>query len=234
MNLVNSKQGKTNVLLVFVVIAIALVGLFYWFSAGGKSILEHREPADISKEEKGTGIYLKLYDEEGNEISIPDWFKVGSITGEAFTIVRHPPAPSCTAVTQCSGYETNPNIMCWSGKCVLGNVGYMDLGISVVNPATSEITFLNVAPSSATPIEWWNNLDKTTVTTLSPGDPAAFWTTTSPLSVSAWEGTQQTFSVTVSGTNQYTGQIVTPGDSIQLAFDSDPTGAFIVSIVSPI
>jgi len=229
-----NKQGKADKLLVFVIIAIAVVGLFYWFSAGGKSILEHREPADISKEEKGTGIYLKLYDEDGNEITIPDWFKVGSIAGEAFTIVRHPPAPACTAVTQCSGYETNPNIMCWNGKCVLGNVASMDLGISVENPTTSEITFLNVAPSSATPSEWWTSLDKTPVSTLAPGDPVGFWITTSPLSLSGWEGTQQTFSVTVSGTNEYTGQTVTPGDSIQLAFDADPTGEFIVSIVSPI
>ena len=229
-----NKKGKTNVLLVFVVIAIALVGVFYWFSAGGKSILEHREPADISKEEEGTGIYLKLYDEDGNEIDIPDWFKVGSIIGDSFTIVRHPPAPSCTAVSQCDGYLTNPNIMCWNDKCVLGNVGYMDLGISVVNPVSSEITFLNVAPTSATPIEWWNNLDKTAVARLAPGDPAAFWTTASPLPVSGWEGTQQTFSVSVSGTNEYTGATVTPGDTIQLAFDADPTGTFMVSIVSPI
>ena len=229
-----NKQGKTDRLIVFVIIAVVVIGLFYWFSAGaGKTILEHKEPADISEGEEGTGLNLTLYDNEGNPIDIPDWFSTASVVDlQVFSIVRHPPAPSCTVRTQCTGYDTNPNIGCWAGYCVLQNVGSMDLGVSVFNPSASEITFNNVAPSTAAPLVFWTNLDKTAVT-LAPGQTKS-WQTTSPMSVGAWEGTQQVFSITVAGTNEYTGLPVTSSDSITLAFDADPTGAFIVSIESPI
>ncbi len=227
------KDNKT-IFIVIVVIAVILIAVFLVFPGKVKTILEHREPADISEEEEGTGLYLKLYDEDGNEIEIPDWFKVSSIMDTDFTIVRHPPAPACTTRTQCSGYLTIPNIMCWNLKCVLGDVASMDLGVSVVNPAASEIIFTNVAPSlPSEPSEFWTKLDKTPVT-LNPGDPAKLWMTTSPISIGIWEGLEKTFKVTVAGTNEYTGTTFSTSDSIQLAFDADPTGAFTVSIVSPV
>lgn len=226
----NGQQRSSTITLVLVIAALAL--LFVSFSSGGKTILEHREPADISKEESGTGLDLKLYDADGNEITIPDWFSTSEVDG-AFTIVRHPPAPSCTVRTQCVGYDTNPNIGCWQGSCVLQDVVAMDLGVSVFNPASSELSFLSVAPQSATPVAFWTNLDKTAVGTLSPGQTAS-WQTTSPMSVGVWEGTQQTFSIVVEGTNQFTGEVVQASDSIDLAFDANPVGGFTVSIVSPI
>ena len=230
-----NKQGKTDNKVIAIVIVLALIlVLFLWYSGTGKTILEHRQPADISQEEEGTGLDLRLYDEDGNEIEIPDWFSTATDSKVGiFSIVRHPPAPTCTTRTQCAGYDTNPNIGCWEGKCVLQNIGSMDLGVSVTNPIASEVAFLNVAPSAASPTIFNTNLDKTVTTTLLAGQTAS-WMTTAPMSVGVWEGTQQVFSISVSGTNEYTGETFTAGDSITLAFDANPAGAFTVSIVSPI
>lgn len=236
-----NKQGKTDKLLVFVIIAIALVGVFYWFSAGGKTILEHKVPADISKEEEGTGLDLTLWDcgdgpfdeEVCRKIVIPDWFATASIVPVgAYSIIRHPPAPDCTGVAQCSGYLENPDIMCWKGKCVLGTTTHLTLGVGVMNPSESEITFLDVAPIVVSPPEFNIALDKTAVATLSPGQTKNW--VSSGIAVGIWEGAQKAFTVTVEGTNEYTRAKFSTGDSITLAFDADPTGTFIVSIVSPI
>ncbi len=216
---------KNNI--IFIVIAI-IVGIFlviiFTFPEAVK------EPEEISK-----GLHLKIYDKDGNEMDIPDWFlELSEDPLGIFSIVRHPPAPDCTTKAQCSGYDTNPNIMCWNGKCVLGNVAFMDLGVSVENPSTSEIAFTNVVPSSASPAVFWTKLDKTPVAKLSPGDPVRSWSTTSPMLLSGLEGTTQTFSVIVSGTNEYTGEIFSTSDSITLSFDADPTGELIASVVSPV
>ncbi len=229
-----NKKGKTDRKMVLILVAIAVVIVLYLL-LGTDLFAVRNGAADISKGEEGTGLYLKLYDKDGNVIDVPDWFKVSTIAKVGpFTIVRHPPAPSCTTRTQCSGYATNPNIICWNDKCVLGNVASMDLGVSVENPSTSEIAFTNVAPFAASPAEFWTKLDKTAHVKLSPGDPVKSWSTTSPMSLSTWEGAQQVFSVTVAGTNEYTGTTFSTSDSITLAFDADPTGAFTVSVVSPI
>lgn len=227
------KKAEQKNLFVFVIIAIAAIALFVIFSQGEKTVTEHKTPADISKSESGTGLDLKFYDRDGNEIQIPDWFKVNAETEVGgFTIVRRSTAPVCTAVTQCAGYATNPNIMCWTGKCVLGNVAAMTAGVGVTNPASSQIAFLNVAPSVASPTAFDLALSKTARGRLAPGETAT-WASIA-MSVGVWEGTQQTFSVTVSGTNEYTGAVVAASDSIVLAFDADPTGAFTVSVQSPI
>ncbi len=229
-----NKKGKIDRKIVLILIAIVVILAFY-LALGSDLFVAQNGAADISKEEEGTGLILKLYDNDGNAIDIPDWFKISTIAKVGpFTIVRHPPAPTCTTRTQCSGYATNPNIICWDGKCVLGNVASMDLGVSVENPSTSEVAFTNVAPSAASPTEFWTKLDKTAHAKLSPGDPVKSWSTTSPMSLSSWEGAQQIFSVTVTGTNEYTGTTFSTSDSITLAFDADPTGAFTVSVVSPI
>jgi len=158
--------------------------------------------------------------------------KKKEIEAGEFTIVRRSTAPSCIAVTQCAGYATNPNIMCLNSKCVLGNVASMTAGVSVTNPSTSQIAFLNVAPKSATPLAFNTALDKTPVSRLAPGQIAAWASTAMPVDI--WEGTQQTFNVTVSGTNEYNGAIVKASDAIILVFDADLAGTFTVSIQSPI
>lgn len=224
-------QGKGNIF-VYVIVAVILVALFMAFS-GQKTVVEHKVPADISKGESGTGLDLKFFDKDGNEIQIPDWFKVNAETDVGgFTIVRRPTAPTCTAVSQCAGYLTNPNIMCWTGKCVLGNVAAMTAGVSVTNPVSSQVSFLNVAPTTVTPAAFNTALSKTPTPTLAPGQTAS-WSSTA-MSLASWEGTQQTFNVTVQGTNQYTSGTVKASDAIVLAFDADPTGAFTVSVQSPI
>lgn len=230
-----NKKGKNDLAVILVI--VVLVGLFFFIfsTGGGKTILEHKTPADISKEEEGTGLDLKFYDKDGNLIEIPDWFSTASIVpivGD-FTIVRHPPAPTCSVVTQCDGHETNPNIMCWGDNCVLGNVAAMDIGVNVQNPSASEISFLNVAPTTITPVAVNTAFDKTALGILAPGQSHS-WQTTSPVDVTQWEGIQQTFTISVVGTNQYTGQASTVSDSITLAFDADPAGTFSVVVQTPV
>ncbi len=218
-------KEKDNI--IFIVIAIIVVIFLVILFTFPEKV---KEPEEISK-----GLHLKIYDKDGNEIDIPEWFlTISEDPLGIFSIVRHPPAPDCTTTDQCSGHDTNPNIMCWKEKCVLGNVDKMDLGVSVENPSDSEVAFTNVAPSSASPSAFWTNLDKTPVSKLSPGDPIKSWVTTTPISVGIWEGTTQTFTVEVSGTNEYTGLTFSTSDSITLAIDADPTGVLIASIVSPV
>ena len=217
-------KEKDNI--IFIVIAIIAVILLVVFLVFPERV---KEPEEISK-----GLFLKIYDKDGNIIDIPEWFlELSEDPLGIFSIVRHPPAPACTARSQCSGYLTNPNIMCWNGKCVLGNVASMDLGVSVENPSDSEVAFTNIAPSSASPSEFWTKLDKTLHAKLSPGDPVKSWSTTSPMPLSNWEGTTQTFNVIISGTSEYTGELVTSSDSIQLSFDADPVGTFIITVEPP-
>ncbi len=230
-----NKNGKVNVFVVIALIAVLAFGVFFLFSTNGKTILEHKEPADLSEKEKGTGLDLRFYDEDGNEIQIPDWFSTSSIVPiGGFSIVRHPPAPTCTVRTQCTGYDTNPNIMCWTGKCVIGNVASMDAGVNVQNPIASELTFLNVGPISALPAVFWTNIDQRKID-LVPGESASWGTAVSggglgPFSISQFEGSQQTFTIEVEGTNEFTGIPFSVTDSITLAFDTNPAGTFIISI----
>lgn len=229
------KQGETKNLIWIVILAIAVFGIYLVFSGSGeKSLLEHKTPADLSKGESGTGLDLKFFDKDGKEIQIPDWFKVNSVVdvGSGFTIVRRTTAPTCTAVTQCAGYLTNPNIMCWNGKCVLGKVASMTAGVSVTNPTSSQLAFLNVAPTLAKPLAFDTALSKTAYAKLSPGQTTS-WTSAS-MTVSQWEATTQTFNVTVQGTNEYNGALIKVSDAIALAFDADPTGSFTVAVQSPI
>lgn len=228
-----NRQGKQNIV-IFVV--VALLVLFFYIYAGGsaKTIAEHRTPADISESEKGTGLDLKFYDSEGNPIQIPEWFSTASVVPMGdFSIVSRPSAPACTAVSQCSGYQTNPNIKCFTGKCVLGNIGSMDVGVNVQNPVSSEIAFINVAPTTILPVELDSAFDKTLFARLAPGQSTS-WSTFSPVDVTGWEGTQKTLSISVSGTNEFTGQVNTVVDSIILNFDADPTGLFTVVVQSPV
>lgn len=226
-----NKQGRQNTV-VFVVVALLVLFLYIYVGGSAKTISEHRSPADISESEEGTGLDLRFYDSEGNPIQIPEWFSTASVIPMGdFSVVSRPSAPSCTTVTQCSGYETNPNIKCLTGKCVLGNIGSMDVGVNVQNPSDSEIAFLNVAPTAILPVELDNAFNKSLFGRLAPGQSKS-WSTFSPIDVTIWEGTQQTLSVSVSGTNEFTGQVNTVTDSIVLNFDADPTGIFTVVVQS--
>ncbi len=231
----NKKGQSKSGIVAIVVILLLVAGAFIYLNQDTKTVNEHRQPADISDNEDGTGLDLRFYDADGNPIEIPDWFSTASIVSplDTFSIVRHPPAPSCTAVSQCAGYQTNPNIQCWNGACVLGNVAAMDIGVNVQNPASSEITFTNVRPTTVTPSAVNSVFDKTPLSSLAPGESHS-WQTNSPVDVTVWEGTQQTFSVSVAGVNQYTGATNTVVDSITLAIDEDPTGLFVVSVQSPV
>lgn len=229
-----NKQGRQNNTVVIVIVVLLIFFLYIYMGIGGsaKTLIEHRTPADISESEEGTGLDLRFYDSEGNPIQIPEWFSTASVIplGD-FTIVSRPSSPSCTTVSQCSGFDTNPNIMCWTGKCVLGNIGSMDVGVNVQNPVGSEIAFLNVAPTIILPVELDSAFNKSIFGKLSPGQSRS-WSTFSPIDVTIWEGTQKTLSVSVSGTNEYTGQVNTVSDSIVLNFDADPSGMFTVIVQS--
>lgn len=229
-----NKNGKDNskTIVAVILVAVLLIGVYFFFTQP-KTVEQHKNPADISKSEKGTGLQLKFYDANGNPIAIPSWFSTASIVPPEFSIVSRPPAPSCSDRTQCSGYATNPNIICWNSKCVLGNIVSMDMGVQVTNPSSSQLSFTNLAPTIVSPSLFNTNLNKSVVTRLSPGNTAS-WVTLTPMAVSSFVGTNQTFSVTVSGTNEYTGAVNTVSDSLLLSFAPDPTGSLTVSVVSPI
>lgn len=228
-----NKQGRQNNTVVFVVVVLLIFFLYIYIGGSAKTLIEHRTPADISESEEGTGLDLRFYDSEGNPIQIPEWFSTASVIplGD-FSVVSRPSAPSCTTVSQCSGFDTNPNIKCLDNRCVLGNIGSMDVGVNVQNPIDSEIAFLNVAPTIILPVELDSVFNKSLFGRLAPGQSKS-WGTFSPIDVTIWEGTQQTLSVSVSGTNEFTGQVNTVSDSIVLNFDADPTGIFTVVVESP-
>ena len=199
-----------------------------------KTIAEHRIPVDITSGEQDQGMQLKFYDADGNEIVIPEWFKVVSAVSpiQEFTIVRHSTV-ACTTKANCPGYELNPAIDCWNSVCALKGVFSMDLGVSVVNPASSTTSFLNVRPITLSPLAFSEQMDTTPLDELIPSQTKT-WMTTTPIVVGQYEGTTQSFSVTVAGIDKYTDEEVLVGDLIQLTFGADPTGAFSVNIVSPI
>lgn len=235
-----NKNGKTDskkTILAIALIAIVLIGGYMLLNQQTKTIEQHKTPADITSSEKGTGLDLKFYDTNGNEITVPSWFSTaGSIVdmeGKGFAIASRTSAPSCTDRTQCTGYATNPNILCWSGKCVLGNIGSMSMGVSVTNPSSSQITFTNILPVAGTPAALFSAMGKTPTASLSPGNTAS-WVTATPVSITSFVGTNQTFSITVNGTNSYTGAVNSISDSLVLQFLPDPSGSLNISLSSPI
>jgi len=236
------KDDKTIIAIILLLLALLLI---WWFVSSSTTITEHKQAADISKNESGTGLDLKLYDINKNEIEIPDWFatatesKIGT-----FTVVSHPPAPTCTTRTQCSGYDTNSNIDCWNGKCVLQNVSFIDFRYRVYNSKNSGASFLNVSISSVYPSEFDNNLLKTKLESLLPGQ-TAIWESLSLMDITVWEGTLQKFDISISGIKEFTGEIFSVSDSITLSFNAETNGdvgggetpfteGFVVSIISPV
>jgi len=180
------KKGESNWLWILVVLAV--IGLIFYFvlrGGGWKPISEHREPADLSKDEQGTGMRLRLYDKEGNPIGIPDWFKVtSSVTGVVGAIVSHPgtgertcsvlndcydPCVSdddCPTGVQCSsdgycGKDQWTEVMCYdydvdnTKECILGEVGTLALDFAV---SAGEYNYQNVKVKSASPSVYYSAL----------------------------------------------------------------------------
>jgi len=236
----NKKAKTTNILLILFIVGIIFVGIFYVYpyiqtSAKIKTIAEHKIPSDLTKEEQDQGFQLKLYDKDGKEIVIPEWFKVSSVinpTFQEFTVIKHTAVP-CTTRVNCPGYALNPAIDCWNSVCALKGVSAMDMGVSVINPPSSTVNFLNLKPTITSILVLSQQLDKTVFDKLIPGQTKT-WMTTTPIIVAQFEGTSQTFGITIEGTNEYTGEVISASDSIQLQFGADPTGAFQVVIQSPI
>jgi len=178
----------------------------------------------------GAGIKLHLYDADGNEIEIPDWFVVSSTKdlGE-FSIVTHPPAPSCTVTSNCAGYQTNTHITCWNSKCSLTDVDSMTMAVSATN--NGEVTLNNVHISSATPAGFLSALP-TTSYTIAPGETKSW--VSSAMTLAGWEGSSVTFSAIIEGVSTYDGSTVSGNAATTLAFAADPVGGLVVQIVSPI
>lgn len=239
-----NKQGEQKSLVVILVIlAVVILGVYLLMQGTTKTLKEHEEPADISEGESGTGMKFKFYDKEGNLIETPDWFTTASVVNMGpFSIVKRSPATPCTTDADC------PKGDCYLNECVLRERYYLGIDMSVTT--SGEVPFKSVYPSTVEPAVWSSDLDKTSAD-LSPTNPSHTFSMKScttdadcvgkcmadlfcAMDLSNFEGTTQTFNVVVSGTNTYTNEIVTANDTVPLAFDTDPTGAFTVSIISPI
>jgi len=226
-------ENKSKAWIVIVLLIAGVIAYFYFTGSAIKTVNEHKVPADLSKNEQGTGMSVRFVDSNGNPINIPDWFSA-SPKAEDYSIVSHSNVP-CTISSDCAGYSSDPtHIMCWGtpGKCVLGNVAGIYIDFIVTNPLTSEITFLNVQPVSATPTAFSNALNRTIKASLIPGETYK-WTMPVAIGTSQFEAVgSQTFTTSVVGKNAYTGLNNTVTDQITFGFVRDPVGGLTVGIQS--
>jgi hypothetical protein len=225
-----SKIGKSKIGILFIFIALALIGGYFYYNATHiKTITEHSTPADISESESGTGLSVRFIDSNGNEIEIPSWFSTTQDTNN-YAIAKSPAPASCTTTSNCAGYATNPNIMCWSGKCVLGNIAGVYLDYSIQNTGSSGVIFNNVGVYSASPTLLNSYVNKTIINGLASGQTASF-KMASAIPVSSFVGTNVTFVVNASGVSNYNNQTYTVSDSFTLGFYADPTSSLSISLV---
>lgn len=257
-----NKNGKLDVI-VWVLLAIAII-VVYIVITGGKIIPLSQEanPADLTnKKGSGTGIAVSLYNcppdlanksiitqselsQYCTKIAVPITFSSTSTSPVASIVTRTTPI-TCTSTASClTSYSTtataSPNLMCYNSQCVLGSVTAISLSIGVTNPASSQITFTSVSPTSvtSTPLTgvWATAMGTMTPQTIIPGQ--TFTWTGSAMGTSQFGSvatpTTQTFAMTISGTNSYTGAVTTQSSSVALTFAADPTGAFTVIVNSPI
>jgi hypothetical protein len=130
----NGRVSNGKVFWIIVMIITFLFGIYYFISSSQvKTVTQHMTPADISKSESGTGMKLRLVDNNGNPVEVPSWFSSAPVDG-TYAIVKSPSPTTCTLTSDCSGYATNPNIMCWGGNCVLGNIAGIYLDYGITNP----------------------------------------------------------------------------------------------------
>lgn len=214
-----------------IIIISCIIGVLFIASIGYLLFNKKGDVADITNSGSSSNLFLKFYDSEGNVVGDLNDLKSQSFLSQ--TIVKGTSPQSCSIRTQCPNYATNPNILCWNGQCVLGNVASMDMGVQIENPSSSQVTFNNVKVITASPSALNTAINKSTISSLVPGQSVSLGTT-SPISVTSFAGTTQTFSINVQGTNSYTGQVNDVTASSQLVFASDPTGSLNVGLISPI
>ncbi|MFA6073991.1 MAG: hypothetical protein WC758_07790 [Candidatus Woesearchaeota archaeon] len=242
-----NKQGKTNLVAVLLVVALVIVaGYYYYTQTHIKTITEHAQPADISKGESGTGMSARFFDCGGRTtysdeyctvVEIPSWFSTtqGSVSNVGdFAIAKSPsPTPCPTGLkTECAGYATNPNIMCWNLQCVLGNLDLLALDYSITNTGAQGIVFNNVQVYSARPEIFNSSVNKSIVNGLGPGQTATFkMANINTMPIAAWIGTNQTFVINASGVSNYDNTVYKASDQYILGFYNNPVGSLSINIV---
>lgn len=242
--------------IIWVILIIAAIVLIYLFANGtfGNQIPLSQEanPANLGNtNSSGTGIAVTMYNcppdianmsiipqnllSQCTKISIPTKF---SSAGES--IVTRTTPITCTSTATClASYSTtaalSPNLECYNSQCVLGSITAIQLGIGVLNPASSTLTFTGVSPTSVTSTlagVWSTAMSTMASQTLTPGQSYSW--TGAAMGTSQFVGTTQTFATTISGTNGYTGSVTQATSSVSLVFATDPSGSLTASISSPI
>jgi len=211
---------KNNSTIWIIVIAALVIGGAYLSLNSGESITVDGEQVTPGDD----GFLLRLFDANGNELIIPEGFSSTSNKG-LFSVWTTTSPITCSTDTNCPTGTT-----CWQGECVMQNVASMSLGF-VVESDSNSVTYTNLGVKSATPTAWATALG-TAHRTLAPGATQVF--TSSIFAIpTAWEGTTQSFSVTIDGTNNYDGQVEEDTKTVSYQFFEDPTGGFTVSISNP-
>ncbi len=235
-----NKQGKADKLLVFVIIAIALVGVFYLFGTG----VIKQEPAPIEfgdDDSEPGGLTLELIGEEGDRGYMAEEFY--EIVSNGFAIVRGATAVACTTDTFCQARcptgDTfcDSHITCYAEKCSYKQITGFAQHTEVANVGEA---ILNVFFDSATtsPASTAFNTAYAgkigTSVVLEQGEKYDF--VSADMSLSTYEtGTATAFTVGAHAVNQYTGARIpitgSQTSSVTLTVYPDPaTEGFTISL----
>jgi hypothetical protein len=230
---IKNKQGKSKNFIIFLMVAVLIFGIYYFISSSQvKTVTQHMEPADISKSESGTGLIFRFADCGGRDtydekyctmVEIPSWFSSIPMDN-TYSIAKSPSPKTCTLTSDCSGYATNPNIMCWEGSCILGHLDVMWLDYSIKNPSSSGVIFNNISVYSASPDLLNNSVNKSVLLELKPGQTVIF-KMANAMSVSSFVNKNITFALNASGINSYTHIKSYVGDKYTLGFYNDPVSS---------
>jgi len=259
-----AKKNNTIIWIIVILLAIALLYFFVLSPQSQIPLSQEAAPATLSNtNSSGTGIAVTFYNcpqsviaqynstglvplsveqTQCTQISVP-----ASFSSAGASIVTRQTPITCTTNANCyTSYNTNlassPYLECYNSQCVLGSnqqtpalgsITTVQLSIGVTNPGTSQITFTGVSPTTVTPAVWSTAMGTMTPQTLAPGATYT-WPGASGILTSSLQGTNTTFSTTISGTNSYTGQVTTATSTVTLQFLTDPTGGLTASISSPI
>jgi len=211
---------KDNKIVWVIIIALLLVGVYYYYTT---TTSDNAAPV-------GDGWDLKLFDSSGNELILPKNFMVSQPTSSGSFAIWTTEVPiACTSDAQCPGGGAT-SVKCFNSICSVRNVATMSLGFGVTSTSSS-VSYTNLNVATATPAAWLTALNKT-ARTLAPMATTPFTSTTFAIPAT-WIGTNQVFSVTVTGTNSYSGAVETQTKTITYKFMADPTGGFTVTIANP-
>jgi len=227
-----NKQGKTDKLLVFVIIAVAVIAGIYLFGGG----LTKQEPAPIEfgdDDSEAGGLKLELIGEEGDRGYMGEEFY--EITSGGFAIIRGATAVACTTDTFCRARcpvgDTfcDTHITCYADKCSYKQITAFAQHTEVANvgEAILKVFFDSAVTSPASTAFNTAYIGKIgTSVILEQGEKYDFVST--DMSLSTYEtGTPTTFIVGAHAVNQYTGvRIPTTGSqtsSVVLTVYPDPT-----------